>query len=244
MGWNDYPLRSLTIPQDSTGADAHRVIGGPTPPELLAGLPDYTWHFTDVSYFPDQSFYWEALVTNTVFGTVQQMTGICVAGVVTIYEIHEDSATPSIKVGSGFYNADRIAYMLRKTDLLIDTDATLNVVDPVLDDGTTPETSHALTLASGWTGALTVELVASPRNCVFISGTVTPGTKADATTIANIPAALAFYRPSGSRDVLVSCDKTISAGQPPHLNLQPTGAITCWGLASAVTLSVAAHYRL
>lgn len=231
MGWNDYPLRSLTLPQDASGTDSRRVIGPDIPVELQEfGSSAYTWHFADLWYFPDGNYYWEALVTNEVFGTVQQMSGVYLAGVVTLYQIHEDSADPSIKIGSDLYNADRITFALRKTDFVVTSTATLNVEDPILDNGTL-ETWHPMTLVNGWTGTVAVRNVASPPNTVQIMAETAPGTKVDGTLVFTLPPQ---YRPIRVVNVPVTCNATVAGGQDPHFNINSaTGNVTCWGLSVA-----------
>lgn len=105
------------------------------------------------------------------------------------------------------------------------------------------ETWHALTLSNSWTGTLRYKKVPSPSPAVYVSGSLTPGTKTDGTTVATLPSG---YRPASGTDL--ACVVNAQAGanaQTPHFNINATtGVLTCWGWGSATSGSLNAIFPL
>lgn len=91
------------------------------------------------------------------------------------------------------------------------------------------ETWNNLTFANGWTGSFRYMRVASPAKHVVIDCALTPGTKADGTTIGTLPVG---YRPTAGKDVVTVAAPQVTT-QSPHFNITTGGAINCWGWGSA-----------
>lgn len=91
---------------------------------------------------------------------------------------------------------------------------------------------QVMTLLVGWTATLnSVGLISlGGRPAAIWVANMTCGTKADATTMATIPAGL---RPKTSLNVSAIADVTVAAGQTPHFFMGSNGAVSCWGFANA-----------
>lgn len=233
-------LRNLVLPWGARPGTPRMVEGPDIPTELKNFSPDYTWHAVKIWYFDATNYYFEALVTNTAFDIRQHMTGVNMGGTIRLYEFHANSGL-NINFGTDNYNgSDRIAMSFRQMDLMVSGTATLNAEDPVLDDGTI-ETPKPIALMNGWTGTLTVERVVTPKNCVYMTGQLTPSaTKANGTQIGLLPVA---YRPSAGRAMSADIDVTVAGGQSPHLDLPASGAINVWGCSSAAVVFISGLYR-
>lgn len=87
------------------------------------------------------------------------------------------------------------------------------------------------TLTSGWTGTFKYRLSEAPANSMHLVISITPGTKTDSTTITTLPVG---YRSNNSYDVTVACNSMAGAtAQSPHLSVNTSGVVQCWGLANA-----------
>jgi hypothetical protein len=101
----------------------------------------------------------------------------------------------------------------------------------------------AVTLSVGWSASTnSVGLISlGGRAGALWVANLTPGTKADGTSMGTIPAGL---RPRNSLDVAANVNATVAGGQTPHFALGGTGAVSCWGWASATGGSVNAFWPL
>lgn len=109
----------------------------------------------------------------------------------------------------------------------------LNALGQKVQDLDNPGAWQTATLVNGWTGTLRYRLF-SFWNLVFLSGSITAGTKADGTTFTTL---LAGFRPISSQDVLVSCNNVVGGGQNPHASILNTGVMACWGVTAASGMS-------
>lgn len=108
---------------------------------------------------------------------------------------------------------------------------------------TVASTQQAMALTVGWTAALNSigPISLGGRPAALWVANMTPGTKADGTTMATIPAGL---RPKSSLNISAVANITVSAGQTPHFFMQSGGSVSCWGFANATDTGVTAIYPL
>lgn len=93
------------------------------------------------------------------------------------------------------------------------------------------------TLVNGWTGTLAVRLVRGAGLSLQISGVMTPGTKADNTTVCTL---VAPYIPRTTFDVEGSANATVAGGQTPHFAVRTNGLITCAGYTASTSAGIQA----
>ena len=142
------------------------------------------------------------------------------------FEVRSDGR---LRWGNGTGSVDTIMYRSAAATLASD-----GIVANVAGSA---ETWHTATLSGGWTGTLRYRLLASPAAGVQISsGNLTPGTKADGTTVLTLPAG---YRPATATDLVCAVNAMAGAtAQSPHFAIATTGVVTCWGWGSATGGSV------
>jgi hypothetical protein len=99
-------------------------------------------------------------------------------------------------------------------------------------------------LSNGWAVAAAgpgaqVRNLPSPAQSMQLSATMTPGTTADGTTVATLPAA---FRPVSTHTFPVTCDqlRVIAAGPPTttegaRFSINSSGVMSCFGIAAAAT---------
>jgi len=106
---------------------------------------------------------------------------------------------------------------------------------------TSVETWHTATLQNGWTGTMKYMRVPSPQKAVWIVGAgLSPGTKADGTTVFNLPTG---YRPANAQDIDAVAAPSVNT-QSPHFNVTTGGNVNCWGFGSATSGGVSALVSL
>lgn len=98
---------------------------------------------------------------------------------------------------------------------------------------------HTATLQHGWTGTLRYRLSMDQRSVRLWSSGLTPGTTANATVIASLPAA---YQPSGNAPVPAVCD--VLAAQDPHVTVFANGDVQCFGVGTSTYFAVNGEFPL
>jgi hypothetical protein len=92
-------------------------------------------------------------------------------------------------------------------------------------------------LLNGWTGTLAVRLVRGAGLSMQIAAQMTPGTKTDNTTIAQLPAP---YIPKTTCDIVSSAGATVAGGQVPHFAFRNTGVVSCQGYTASASAGIQA----
>lgn len=94
-----------------------------------------------------------------------------------------------------------------------------------------------VTLLNGWTGTFSVRLVRSVGLSMQVAAQMTPGTKTDNTTIAQLSAP---FIPATTVDIVGSAGATVAGGQVPHFAFRDTGIISCQGYSASLSASIQA----
>ncbi|HWB38556.1 MAG TPA: hypothetical protein VHA75_21260 [Rugosimonospora sp.] len=258
-------LRTLTLPWGASNSSARTVIGPDVPAELVAYYNPIGVSSALLFYsFGGANYLYLANLTtpdpNIAIGSVNagvvreieawqydsfdgiNLDAIGLAEPVNILlgnNVRAPSAGEQLIIGSSLGTQ-----INRVLTLLAATGSTIAQEDPA--NAGTAEPWHGLAYSNGWAnaGGTTVpglyRRVMAPPNSVQIVGRMTPGTKANGTVLATLPAA---YRPTNDLDIPVVTDVQ-AAGQSPHFQIAINGQITCWGLTGAGTASVCGVYPL
>lgn len=86
------------------------------------------------------------------------------------------------------------------------------------------------TLLNGWSGTIGLRLVRGAGLSMQIAAQLTPGTKADGTTIMNLTAP---YVPATSFDVPGTAGTTVAGGGSPHFFFNKSGVVSCQGYSAS-----------
>ena len=243
MAFNN-PAANLIVPSDALPGQSRIVLGPDVPSELTA-------------YYNTNAITLEVVIlffgVNLGYGYIGvTSTGSLVRGAVTdnLQVSEVDNLNYSIgqiaSLAYGAYNPQTITYTAGSVISIIEgtkgsrSTSFRSGVPLYLQSAGVVESWNALSYLNGWTNATSLTAgqyrkVVSPPNTVQMVGALTPSvTNSNGTQIATMPVG---YRPTNVITVPVSCDVTVSGGQSPHFDIESTGAVKVWGLASATLVS-------
>lgn len=92
---------------------------------------------------------------------------------------------------------------------------------------------------NSWTGTLSYRLSMDQRSVQLRTSGLTPGTTANTTKIASVPAG---FRPMANAVIPASCD--VMGAESPHITVMASGDIECFGVASSTFFAVEGSYAL
>jgi hypothetical protein len=213
MPWNDYPLRTLTLPADAGPSAARIVIGSNIPPELVtfyAGF-GYTVDAVILFYEAGGNYQYQALITATFpDGSANMVIGKVSAGVVS-EEFFLNGAP-----GGVLYTQD----MFWETATGDVSAGGYNLITPL---------NGFANRGAGYV-RLQWRRVVSPADCVQIVGELNTGVVAGGTVIGNIPAP---HRPLSIIPLVVQNSNT-PAGRMTVLEFNPNGDLKLFDYGAGV----------
>lgn len=120
----------------SQGAVSIGLTGTDIPLALRTFSPDYTWYEADVHWFDTTQFQFSALVFNSAFSRMEQITGVRTTGGGVQLQTFVDATFPnSYYFGSSVYDTNPVDFEWRNSNITGSSDTTFNLAGGITVSG-------------------------------------------------------------------------------------------------------------